>query len=47
MRSRTPRRSFSFEADDGHYTISVRKIVFTKRSDREQVVGFGAIEATG
>ena len=39
--------SFSFEADDGHYTISVRKIVFTKRSDREQVVGFGAIEATG
>jgi hypothetical protein len=37
--------SFSFEADDGHYTISVSKIVFTKRSDREQVVGFGAIEA--
>ena len=38
--------SFSFEADDGRYTLSVRKIVFTKRSDREQVVGFGAIEAT-
>jgi hypothetical protein len=39
--------SFSFEAEDGHYTVSVRKIVFTKRSDREQVVGFGAIEASG
>ena len=38
--------SFSFEAEDGRYTLSVRKIVFTKRSDREQVVGFGAIEAT-
>jgi hypothetical protein len=25
----------------------VRKIVFTKRSAREQVVGFGAIEASG
>jgi hypothetical protein len=37
--------SFSFEADDGRYTVSVRKIVFTKRSEREQVVGFGAIEA--
>ena len=37
--------SFTFEAEDGHYTLSVRKIVFTKRSQREQVVGFGAIEA--
>ena len=37
--------SFSFEAEDGHYTLSVRKIVFTKRSQRGQVVGFGAIEA--
>ncbi len=37
--------SFSFEADDGRYTLSVRKIVFTRRSEREQVVGFGAIEA--
>jgi hypothetical protein len=35
--------SFSFEAEDGHYTVSVRKIVFTKRSDRGQVVGFGAV----
>lgn len=38
--------SFSFEADDGRYTLSVRKIVFTRRSEREQVVGFGAIEAS-
>jgi hypothetical protein len=37
--------SFSFEAEDGRYTLSVRKIVFTKRSEREQVVGFGAVEA--
>ena len=38
--------SFSFEADDGQYTVSVRKIVFTRRSAREQVVGFGAIGAS-
>ena len=37
--------SFTFEADDGHYTVSVRKVIFTRRSAREQVVGFGAIEA--
>ena len=37
--------SFTFEADDGQYTVSVRKIVFTRRSVREQIVGFGAIEA--
>jgi hypothetical protein len=39
--------SLTFEAEDGHYTVSVRKIVFVKRSQREQVVGFGAIEAAG
>jgi hypothetical protein len=39
--------SFSFEADDGHYTLNVRKVVFVKRSSREQVVGFAAIEASG
>jgi hypothetical protein len=39
--------SFTFEAEDGHYTLSVRKIIFVKRSQREQVVGFGAIEAAG
>lgn len=37
--------SITFEADDGRYTVSVRKIVFTKRSEREQVVGFGAVDA--
>jgi hypothetical protein len=37
--------SISFEADDGHYTLAVNKIVFVKRSSREQVVGFGAIGA--
>jgi hypothetical protein len=37
--------SISFEAEDGHYTLAVKKIVFAKRSQREQVVGFGAIEA--
>jgi hypothetical protein len=39
--------SLSFEAADGRYTVSVRKVVFTKRSEREQIVGFGAAEATG
>jgi hypothetical protein len=39
--------SFTFEAEDGHYTLSVHKIIFVKRSQREQVVGFGAIEAAG
>jgi hypothetical protein len=33
---------FVFEADDGRYTLALRKIVFARRSEREQVVGFGA-----
>ena len=37
--------SFAFEAEDGHYMLALNKIVFIKRSQREQVVGFGAIEA--
>jgi hypothetical protein len=36
--------SLSFEGDDGRYTLAVRKIVFVRRSAREQVVGFGAGE---
>ena len=36
------RDSFSFEADDGRYTLALDKIVFARRSEREQVVGFGA-----
>ena len=34
--------SLSFEAEDGRYTVAVRKIVFVKRFARESRVGFGA-----
>jgi hypothetical protein len=34
--------SLSFEAEDGRYTIAVRKVVFVKRFVRESRVGFGA-----
>ena len=34
--------SFSFEAEDGRYTLALKKIVFIKRSAREATVGFGA-----
>jgi hypothetical protein len=34
--------SISFEAEDGRYTLAVRKIVFVKRYARESRVGFGA-----
>lgn len=34
--------SLSFEAEDGRYTIAVKKIVFVKRFARESRVGFGA-----
>lgn len=34
--------SLSFEAEDGRYTIAVRKVVFVKRFARESRVGFGA-----
>ena len=33
---------FSFEAEDGHYTVAADKIVFVKRFARESRVGFGA-----
>jgi len=36
--------SINFEADDGRYTLAVRKVVFTRRSDREPIVGFGHAE---
>jgi hypothetical protein len=32
----------SFDAEDGRYTVAVRKIVFVKRFARESRVGFGA-----
>jgi hypothetical protein len=34
--------SISFEAEDGFYTVAVRKVVFAKRYARESRVGFGA-----
>jgi hypothetical protein len=34
--------SHAFEAEDGRYTVAVRKIVFVKRFARESRVGFGA-----
>jgi hypothetical protein len=32
----------TLEADDGRYTVSLRKIVYIKRFSRESRVGFGA-----
>ncbi len=34
--------SYSFEAEDGRYTILLRRVVFVKRFARESRVGFGA-----
>jgi hypothetical protein len=34
--------SLSFEAEDGRYTVALKKIVFVRRSTREATVGFGA-----
>jgi hypothetical protein len=34
--------SFAFEADDGRYTIHLRRVVYVKRFARESRVGFGA-----
>jgi hypothetical protein len=33
---------FTFEAEDGHYTVAIDKIVFVKRFARDSRVGFGA-----
>jgi len=35
--------SLSFEAEDGRYTVSLRRVVFVKRWARESRVGFGAV----
>jgi hypothetical protein len=35
--------AWSFEADDGRYTVTLRRIVYVKRFARESRVGFGAI----
>jgi len=34
--------SISFEAEDGRYTLALRKIVYVKRYARAETVGFGA-----
>ena len=35
--------AYSFEAEDGRYTISLRRVVYVKRFARESRVGFGAV----
>jgi len=35
--------AFSFDADDGSYTVSLRRVVYVKRWARESRVGFGAV----
>jgi hypothetical protein len=34
--------SFSFDAEDGRYTVLLRRVVYVKRFARESRVGFGA-----
>jgi len=34
--------AYSFDAEDGRYTVALRKIVFVKRFARGSHVGFGA-----
>jgi hypothetical protein len=34
--------AWSFEADDGRYTVALARIVYVKRFARESRVGFGA-----
>ena len=34
--------SLIFEAEDGRYTVQLRKVVYVKRLARESRVGFGA-----
>jgi hypothetical protein len=34
--------SLSFDAEDGRYTVALKRIVFVKRFARESRVGFGA-----
>jgi hypothetical protein len=36
--------TFAFEAEDGRYVVALGKVVFVRRTEREQVVGFGAGE---
>jgi len=34
--------AFSFEAEDGRYTLVLKRVVYVKRFARESRVGFGA-----
>ena len=34
--------AFALDADDGHYTVVLRRVVWVKRYARESRVGFGA-----
>ena len=34
--------AFSLEAEDGRYTIALRRVVYVKRFARESRVGFGS-----
>jgi hypothetical protein len=34
--------TYTFEADDGRYTIQLQRVVYVKRFARESRVGFGA-----
>jgi hypothetical protein len=38
----TGQETFVLDADDGHYTIALRRVVWIKRFARESRVGFGA-----
>jgi len=35
--------AYSFEAEDGRYTVHLRRVVYVKRFARESRVGFGAV----
>ena len=35
--------AYSFDADDGHYTVALRRVVYVKRFARESRVGFGTL----
>jgi hypothetical protein len=35
--------TFDFDAEDGHYTVMLRRVVFVKRFLREGRVGFGNV----
>ena len=36
---------FRITAEDGHYAVSLRRVVFVKRYARESHVGFGGVAA--